>query len=96
MLGKLSADNILKYFSYFSYKIVFAISCKYFHQMSLQIFSSNVISYFLGKIRKTSSVSHQLNFNMVFCKGAHFFERSIQGKEIDLSQVISDQSASHM
>ena len=28
MQGKISADNILKYFSYFSQKIGFDISCK--------------------------------------------------------------------
>ena len=43
MVGKFSADDILKYFSYFSQKINSDISCKYSfgdksHEMSSPIF----------------------------------------------------------
>ena len=49
---KIAADDILKYFSYFSQKIGFDISCK---------LSPNVKACFLGKVRKTLSFCHLLN-----------------------------------
>ena len=60
---KVSADNILKYFSYFSEKIGFDIPCKLcsYEKMCLEF---QIL--FSGKTRKISSFCHLLNLSLAW------------------------------